>query len=265
MEGSSSRGRRGRSPGRRAASGFLVCVFFACAGGAPARPSVADSTPGFTVDTTGLASGGHGRMHTLLEKTIFQVNVLDVTVRLGRDDAVRIARLSDERGLSGAARDSAAEVAARSTNALARVRFRRDVSLSRFLEAVVHNLRAARAAGYLTEAEAEEIAAALPGWYAFLRERGVREGDRMLYRVRGDTLHTLFVSRSGEVLLDTRDVGAHRRLAVLGGYFAPGSDFREGLLDSLPAGSGSGVRGGGDARRDSGGPGVGSGPRRRPP
>lgn len=243
---------------------FLGWVFLACAGGVSAHPLAADSTPGFAMDTAGLASGGHGRMHTLLERTLFRVNVLDVTVWLGRDDARRIAGFADDRGLTGAARDSAADLAARSTNALACIRFRRDVSLSRFLEGVERNLREAREAGYLTKPETEEIAAALPRWYAFLRGRGVREGDRMLYRIRRDTLRTVFVSRNGDVLLDTRDVGAHRRLAVLGGYFAPGSDFREGLLDSLPSGSGSGIRDGGNARGDSTGRGGGSGPRRRP-
>jgi hypothetical protein len=33
--------------------------------------------------------------------------------------------------------------------------------------------------------------------------------------------------------LDQVDIGPERRLAVLGSYFAPESDFREGLVRSL--------------------------------
>jgi hypothetical protein len=55
----------------------------------------------------------------------------------------------------------------------------------------------------------------------------------MFYRIRGDTLHTVFRSAEGENLLDQVDVGPERRLFVLGGYFAPNSDFREKLVKSL--------------------------------
>ncbi|HSM08267.1 MAG TPA: hypothetical protein VLA33_04535, partial [Gemmatimonadota bacterium] len=70
-------------------------------------------------------------------------------------------------------------------------------------------------------------------------ERGIRSGDRMLQRVRGDTLRTVYEGADGEVLLDQVDVGPERRLAVLGGYFAPGSDFRQGLVESVLAAHGA--------------------------
>jgi hypothetical protein len=55
----------------------------------------------------------------------------------------------------------------------------------------------------------------------------------MIYGIRGDTLHTVFRVAEGDILLDQVDVGPQRRLAVLGGYFAPKSDFRESLVRSL--------------------------------
>ena len=61
----------------------------------------------------------------------------------------------------------------------------------------------------------------------------MREGDALLYRVRGDTLHSGYRAVTGELLLQQADVGPERRLAVLGSYFVPGSSFREALLDSL--------------------------------
>ncbi len=58
----------------------------------------------------------------------------------------------------------------------------------------------------------------------------------MYYRIRGDSLHTVYLASDGETLLDQVDVGPERRLSVLGGYFAPGSDFRDKLVDSLLSG-----------------------------
>jgi hypothetical protein len=56
----------------------------------------------------------------------------------------------------------------------------------------------------------------------------------MYQRIRSDTLRTVYVDREGSILLDQLDVGPERRLAVLGGYFAPGSEFRDGLVASVP-------------------------------
>ncbi len=69
--------------------------------------------------------------------------------------------------------------------------------------------------------------------YAFLADRRIQPGDRMFYRISGDTLRTVFQSGGGEILLDQVDVGPERRLSVLGGYFAPDSDFRDKLVRSL--------------------------------
>ena len=209
------------------------------------------------LDTAALAHGPYGRMEMLLEKTIFRVNVLTLTVRLGPDDAARIAALAGAGPVSPTTRDSIARIAARSTDAFARLEFRRTVSLGQFVDAIRTNLGKAVGDGFLSEADARRIGDALPRWFSFLEERKIHEGDRILYRIRGDTLHTVFLSADGEVLLDQTDVGPERRLAVLGSYFARGSDFRKGLLRSLlsarPAARSAGPASGPGAARAPGG------------
>lgn len=173
----------------------------------------------------------------LLEKTIFQVDVLRLDVRLGPEATVRLDSLIDARRgdatSSGDLSDSVAAIALEARDALTSLEFLRDVGLDRFLEGIRDNLRRAEEGGLITRDEFEGISDALPGWYDFLRDRGIRSGDRMLQRIRGDTLRTVYISAAGDTLLDQADTGSHRRLAVLGGYFAPGSDFREGLVESL--------------------------------
>ncbi len=46
-------------------------------------------------------------------------------------------------------------------------------------------------------------------------------------------LRSQYRSAAGEVLLDQTDVGAERRLSVLGSYFVRKSDFRDGLIKSV--------------------------------
>jgi len=197
---------------------------------APTTPVAAQSPP---VDTASLASSRYATMCTLLEKTIFQVDVLTLHVRFDSTVAGRLRDLAAGRTYDDAPHDSIARVAIHAGDVWARIRFKRSVSLHQFLDATRGNLRRARQAGILAPDAAERISDALPRWYAFLEERKIHEGDEILYRIRGDTLRSLFRAADGDVLLDQTDVGPERPLSVLGGYFAPGSDFREGLIRSL--------------------------------
>lgn len=185
------------------------------------------------VDTTNLGSGVNARMHMLLEKTIFQVDVLTLDVRLGPLETARLDSLLAGREFSADLADSVAAVALDSRNVWARIEFQRGVSLDQFLGGIRGNLRRAEKAGIVTPQEYASIVASLPRWYSFLADRSISSGDQMFYRIRGDTLHTVFRSADGENLLDQVDVGPERRLSVLGGYFAPESDFRERLVKSL--------------------------------
>lgn len=185
------------------------------------------------VDTTGLASGPHASMHALLEKTIFKVDVLTLDIRFGHEATARLDSLVQDRPYDDHLAESVATVALGARDVWARIRFKRGVSLEQFLGGVRDNLRKAEKAHIVTQEQYESIEEDLPHWYAFLADRRIREGDEMFYRITGDSLHTVYRSAEGEVLLDQIDVGPERRLSVLGGYFAPGSDFRKGLIRSL--------------------------------
>lgn len=189
------------------------------------------------VDTAGLGDGPRSRMHMLLERTIFRVDVLTLDLRFGSEAAARLEGLlaagPDGPGdrADGLA-DSVAAVALDARDVYARIEFRRNLDLKRFLEGIRENLRRAVRSGIVSVEDYRSIAGDLPEWYAPLAGRGIRQGDRMHHRIRGDSLRTVYVGRDGERLLDQVDIGPERRLAVLGGYFAPGSDFRDGLVES---------------------------------
>ncbi len=177
---------------------------------------------------------GYAHMKTLLEKTIFKVDVLTLDVWIG---GVAGRHLMARRGSGGgeAIRDSVARIAVEAQDAWARIAFERNVSLRQFVDGVDRNMRRAVEAGILASADARSILDSLPHWFHVLADRGIKDGDRLLYRITGDTLRTRFVTRSGETLVDQTDVGPERRLSVFGSYFAPKSEFRKGLVLSLLA------------------------------
>lgn len=213
----------------------LVLAPLAVAALSTGTPAVAQSTsaPPSPVDTAGFAAAP--RLHMLLEKTIFKVDVLTLDVRFGPEAAARLASLAAGRGYSDSLADSVMAVALDAGDAWARMEFQRDFGFDRFVEGLTGSVRAAVKAGIVTPAMYDTISSSLPEWYSFLPERGVHDGDEMFYRVRGDTLRTVYRGADGEILLEQVDVGPQRGRALLGGWFAPESDFRKGLVTSLLA------------------------------
>ncbi len=175
----------------------------------------------------------YGEMRMLFEKTFLKIDVLRLVIRLNAEDAWKIEELAAGRNYSDELAHAIADIAIHSRDAWARIRFERDISLGQFLGGTDDNLRKARDAGIIAEGDYEKISRAMPVWYAFLEERGIKDGDVMLYRVRDDSLHTQYWGVDGDLLLDQIDVGPERRLALLGSYFVRGSDFRERLIKSL--------------------------------
>ncbi len=172
------------------------------------------------------------RMSMKLEKTIFKLDVLTLTLWLGPDTTEKLAPYLGELDRQ-AARDSVADIALDSRNAWARITFHREVGLDRFLGGIDDNMRRAWRAGILTRSEYKTIASDLPRWFAPVAERGLRSGDRLFYRIRGDTLRTMFETVGGRLPIDQVEVGPEHRLALLGSFLVEGSDFRKGLLTSL--------------------------------
>lgn len=186
-----------------------------------------------TLDLGQLGKVRHSRMQMKLEKTIFKVDVLTVDVWLGDEGAGRLGEFVEGGSYSNERADSVSAVALQSRDAFVRIEFLREISLSQFLDGIDENMRRLPEEGILERSDYERIRAGLPVWFDFLRERGIWEGDEVFYRIRGDTLRTVYRSADGSILLDQTDVGAANRLSLLGSYFVRGSDFRKGLVKSL--------------------------------
>jgi len=209
---------------------ILSLVLTADVAAARAQVSPAGAKP---MDAAGLGTGPYARMSTLLEKTIFKVDVLRLEVSFSEGDAARIASLARSRRYSTALADSIAAVAIGAGDVYVRLRFVRSVSLDQFVAGVREDLRRTPVAGIISWADYERISDNLPVWFSFLAERRILDGDELHYWIHGDTLHTQYRSVDGEILLDQVDVDPSAPRSVLGAYFVRGSSFREGLIRSL--------------------------------
>jgi hypothetical protein len=180
-----------------------------------------------------LAAGPYAHMEMTQRRSFLRVAVVSVDVWLDEMTRGRVRELARGRSYSRELGSQIAATVLDSQDALVRVRFLRRVTLDQFLDAVAGSLERAQRAGVLDERERREAHARAAEAFGVLGSRGFARGDRIEYRLRPALLRTMVVASTGDVLLDrTASDGAARR-AILAGYFARGSDYREPLVRSL--------------------------------
>jgi len=180
-----------------------------------------------------LASGRYARMHMLLEKTIFQIDVAQIDVAVDTQTRDRFAQAIHDRPVSASLEPDLARIALSAEQAIVQMTFVRHVSLQQWIDGVRESLEQATAAGLATEQLAKTVSDGLPGWFSAAKASGFHIGDRVLYRIQPRELRTLVVRKDGTVVVDRTDRGRDKAELVLGTYFAPGTPYRSPLLRSL--------------------------------
>jgi hypothetical protein len=209
-----------------AAAGTLFLV------GSLADATMADgSLP--SLDSPELARGPFASMHMLLQKTILSINVATIEVRVDKPTQTRLAGIASGQQYSEALAQQLANVTIGAERAVVQMRFKRDISLKRWMGVVRENLEQARKAGLINADLERQVGQGLPEWFSALKDRGYEKDDRLVYALGPDSLRTVVVSAGGQVLVDRSDREQGTRRVVLSSYFAYGSEFREPLLRSL--------------------------------
>jgi hypothetical protein len=181
----------------------------------------------------GLGVGPYDEMSALMEVTIFDIDVLTLTVRVGSDTGTRLRELTEDREYSDELADSVASVILAADELWARQVFHRDVGFGRLLDGMRETGQKAVDAGYVSSEYFEEFSESLPFLFGFLEDEGPREGDEIFFRVRGNLLRTVYRTVDGRVLMDQTALGAQGRRASIPSFFAPGTRFRKLLVESL--------------------------------
>ena len=183
-------------------------------------------------DAAPLANDRYGHMHTKYEKTILGVDVANVDVWFDEAtrDRIRIERLVQRYSDQVAERIARAALEAGDVNV--QVQLLRRAPFKQFLDAVHDNLEHARDAGYISQSTFATAWANVQRDFAPLADRGFKKGDRLVYRARPGALQTT-VTSGDRVLLDVTTPDENARRSMIASYFAPGSDFRKGLIKDV--------------------------------
>jgi len=169
---------------------------------APATATAAAAAALEAAWTTGLGEEPGAVLGFLFEVTFMKIDVAEVEVRLADPDAAAIAVIVDEGGRNDRRRDRVADVLHAAAPVAYGMTFKRDSDLGKFFKGMLGNMERAVAAGEITAPEYARVDREYRALMAPYGERGVRKGDRLLYRLDAGTGHLALIGVDGAVLLD---------------------------------------------------------------
>lgn len=183
-------------------------------------------------DSAPPATDRYGHMHTKYEKTFLGIDVANVDVTFDAATRERFAALAAGQRYSDQLAERMARTALEAKTVSVQVEFLHSASLKEFLDAAHKNLQRARDAGYISQSTFVTAWANVQRDFAVLANRGLKKGDRLIYRATPGSLHTTVVA-GDRVLLDITSPGDDPRRAMIASYYAPRTDFRAGLIKNV--------------------------------
>jgi hypothetical protein len=185
------------------------------------------------VETDDLGRGRYAHAKMRLEKTFLKIDVLDLEIHFDQSTADVLESMLKGKKRSKGLEQSVVAAVLRASNAYVGIRFLRNVTFDQFVEGGQANAKRAFEAKLITKAEYLRVRDGLAHWFAPLKKRGVLDGDGFHYRGRPSGLQTVVVDPTGRKVLELKQEGNAPLHTMLASYFAPGSDFREPLFESL--------------------------------
>lgn len=167
----------------------------------------------------------------LLERTLLKIDVVRLRLDVDQETALGVAAIVDAGDRSRNREDAVAALYIETRQADISLEFKMDLSFNRFIDSAADNSKRLVKAGVVEPPVAARLVDERRERFAFLADTGIREGDLFLYTLRGDTVSTRFIDAEGHTRLDFVRIGPEFCHALMGTYFVPGSNFRDGLMD----------------------------------
>lgn len=187
--------------------------------------------PGAADLTAGVGAAEHGVLSMRFEVTFMKIDVADVEALLTTADAARVeAVAAGER--TGEAEAEVEAILAGADPVVVAMRYVRDASFGRFTKGMASGIDAAHEGDQLSDAERRSVHDQFLVGLTPMEERGVKEGDTLVFRVEGNAVTMRVVDATGQRLAEASYEGDVYPRAVRGMYICCKSDFLEKLVRS---------------------------------
>lgn len=181
----------------------------------------------------GVGEGAHARMNMFFEVTFMKIDVAEIDAWLAPETAAQIGEIVAVGKENDDARDRISDALLAADTMLLSMEYARDSGHDRLMKGVRRSMEAAMKSALITEEEMARMYDALASELATLADRGVLEGDRLVYRLDGEVLQVVYADPAGEQLVSATYEGPEWAKGVKGAFFGKESRFRTKLVKSL--------------------------------
>lgn len=180
-----------------------------------------------------LATGPYSTMEMLLERTIFKANVLRAEVTVGEQTQAKLKNLAEGKSYSQQVNNEVARTLVDAQDMRVRIEFVRDISFDQYMDAVTDNMKCAQKTKFISEEQYKDSTQRIRENLSALKDRGVKSGDVLIYELKDNKVETTYLANGEKPVASYVREGEGARYTLLGSYFAPCSDFRDKLVQSL--------------------------------
>ena len=198
---------------------------------APAADTVADLYEN-------VGDGAHARLRFFFEVTFMKIDIAWIEAYLDSGTAAVVEQVTGLEYSKGRAR--ALEMALLAGDPmLLRMELARGGGAGRFIGATRDNLQAAVECGSMGQTTFDELWPYFEELLSPVDQRGMEEGDAILYRIEGSRVRIVYLGPAGEIIVDGNYEGAEAARGFVGSFLCRETAFSEKLIRSAWESDGS--------------------------
>ncbi len=168
----------------------------------------------------------------LFEVTFMNIDVAIVEYQLDAETAALVSTAIGEGDPNDSCMDRVGEILLAAETIAFSMDMQRDTSSGRLLKGMLLNLERAWKSGLISESEHVLVSERLKVILGTQKERGVLEGDKLMYRVRSDGVRVGLLGVDGELLVDSLEAGTAWARGIKGVFVGPNSKLRDKLVEA---------------------------------
>jgi len=169
----------------------------------------------------------------LYEVTFLNIDVAIIEYQLDAETAEAINDIYSKGEMTEARQNQVGEILFASQALAFAMDLQRDASCNRLLKGMLGNLQRAKESEILSASEYELVNKGLPALLAPHEERGVFEGDILMYRVQPDGVRVILQGFDGELLVDSVEEGAAWAKGIKAIFLGKDSKLRQRLVEAV--------------------------------
>jgi len=168
----------------------------------------------------------------LFEVTFMKIDVAVIEYQLDEHTAAKVSSITNAGEINESLKNRVAETLLASEAIAISMDVQRDTNSGKIMKGMGKNLTRALESELISQAEHDQVLERLTALLSVDEERGILEGDRLMYRVQPDAVRVFLLGVDGKLLVDSLESGPAWTKGIKGIFLGPDSKLRDKFAEA---------------------------------